>query len=230
MSRDTKIKDTKRIITGFDEQESQYFLGAGSTEACIPLSRESIKHYADEACVEACELLYDLNIRTIFSGANVDGQENTDTNAFIGISYDALSEENKNIVKKMIAQGIIEPIINLSGRGEGNVVIISVLINSNDLVGDVSDKLMILASYFVEQDVLFGRTTEKEIRALYYQKENGNYYDYAALGELTKEELEKRIEEEVQLYFADDEGNLFFTEDLLNKHKLYREKLVRKLG
>ena len=26
MSRDTKIKDTKRIITGYDEKESQIFL------------------------------------------------------------------------------------------------------------------------------------------------------------------------------------------------------------
>lgn len=39
MSRDTKIKDTKRIITGYDEKESQIFFNAGSTEGCIPLSR-----------------------------------------------------------------------------------------------------------------------------------------------------------------------------------------------
>ena len=66
MSRDTKIKDTKRIITGYDEKESQIFFNAGSTEGCIPLSREFIKYYADEACVKACELLYDLNILNIF--------------------------------------------------------------------------------------------------------------------------------------------------------------------
>lgn len=223
MSRDTKIKDTKRILTGFGEKEFQIFLNV-NTEGCIPLSREYIKYYADEACVKACELLYDLNIRTFSSGANVDGKENSTSEAFILISYDTLSDENKNIVKKLISEGIIEKIVDNSGRGEGNTINISVPINSDDLVGNVSDKLMALANCFVQQDVLYGRTTKQEIRELYYQKENGKFFDRITLGELTRQELEKRLEEEVQEYFSDDEGNLFLTEDLLHKHQLYQEK------
>lgn len=223
MNRDTKIKDTKRILTGFDEKEFQIFLNVG-TEGCIPLSREFIKYYADEACVEACELLYDLNIQTFSSGANVDGQENATAEAFIGISYDTLNDENKNIVKKLISEGIIGKIVDNSARGEGNTITISVPISSDDLVGNVSDKLMELANCFVQQDVLYGRTTKQAIRGLYYQLENGNFYDHYTLGELTSQELEKRLEEEVQEYFSDDEGNLFLTEDLLHKHQLYQEK------
>lgn len=91
------------------------------------------------------------------------------------------------------------------------------------MVGSVSNKLLALANCFVQQDVLYGRTTKQEIRKLYYQKENGNFFDIITFGELTKEELEERLEE-VKEYFSDDEGNLFLTEDLLNKHLLYKEK------
>lgn len=142
--------------------------------------------------------------------------------AFIGISYDTLSDENKVIVASLIENGIIEKISNNNGRGEGNTICISIPISSDDLVGLVSDKLVLISSQFVQQDVLFGRTNEKKIRELYPQKENGNFYDYMTLGELTKQELEKRISEEVSQYYSDDEGNLFFTEDLLNKQLTYK--------
>lgn len=224
MSRDTKIKDTKRVLTGFDyEKESQLFCNF-QCEGCIPMSRESIKHYADEACLEACELLYDLNIQTFYSGGNVDGKENIDSLAFIGISYDTLSEENKNIVKQLIESGIIGGIQDNSGRGEGNTVTISVPINSNDLVGTVSDKLMMMARQFVPQDVLYGRTTIEEIRNLYPRKANGNFYDYLTMGELTQKELEERLQEETSQYYSDNDGNLFLTKDLLNKHLTYQKE------
>ncbi len=223
MSRDTKIKDTKRVLTGFDyEKESQLFCSF-QTEGCIPMSRESIKYYADEACLEACELLYDFNIQTLYSGGNVDGKEDFDSEAFIGISYDTLSEENKNIVKQLIESGIIEGIRDNSGRGEGNTVTISVPINSNDLVGTVSDKLMIIALQFVPQDVLYGRTTIEKIRSLYPQKANGNFYDCFTRGELTLQELEERLQEETSKYYPDNDGNLFLTKDLLNKHLAYQK-------
>lgn len=228
MSRDTQIKDTKRILTGFDyERETQLFYNVG-TEGCIPLSKESIKYYADEACLEACELLYDLNIQTLYSNGNVNGKENTNGLAVIGISYDTLSEENKNIVENLIASGVIEDIMDNSEREEGNTIIISVPMNGNDLVGTVSDKLMIIASQFIQQDVLYGRTTEKEIRKTYPQKSNGKYYDCLTFGELTLEELEERIDEEVSQYYSDNEGNLFFTKDLLHKHLIYQEKNTAK--
>ena len=50
---------------------------------------------------------------------------------------------------------------------------------------------------------------------------NINFFDYYTLGELTSQELEEIIAEEVSEYYSDDEGNLFFTEDLLNKHLTY---------
>lgn len=223
MSRDTKIKDTKRILTGRDfEKESQLFCECGS-EGCIPISRESIKFYADEACLEACELLYDLNIRTFYSGGNVDGMEDTDSTAFIGISYDTLSDENKRVAKQLIECGIIGGIIDNSGRGEGNTITISVPINSDDLVGEVSDKLMMVARQFVQQDVLYGRTTIEEIKGYYPKKANGNFYDYFTMGELTIEELEERLQEELSQRYSDNDGNLFLTKDLLDKHLAYQK-------
>lgn len=222
MSRDTKIKDTKRILTGINtEKELQLFYNVGD-EGCIPLSREAIKYYADEACLEACKLLYDLNIKTIFSGANVDGKENTNSTAFIGISYDTLSDENKSIALSLIENEIIEGISNNSGRYQGNVICITIPINSNDTVGFVSDKLISIASHFVQQDVLYGKTTEKIIRTQFKQLENGNFIDYMTFAEITPEELEERIKDEVSQFYSDEQGNLFFTEDLLKKHLNYQ--------
>lgn len=223
MSRNTKIKDTKRVIVGFDENECNYFANLG-TEGCIPLSREFIKYYSDEGCLEACELLYDLNIQTINSGANVDGNENTESNAFIGISYDTLSDENKKIVSELIKKGIIDGIREPDLRNDKSMFSISVPIKSDDLVGDVSDKLMMIASYFVQQDVLYGRTTLEEIKSMYYQTENGNFFDIWTQAEITKDELAERLSWELDRYYDDGQGNLFATEDLLRKHLLFQNQ------
>ena len=165
MSRETKIKDIKIIRSGCDnvEEEKQYFV-AISTESCIPKDRDAIPLYADEPCVEACQLLYDLNIQTYTSGGHVGGKENATGMAYIGIVYDTLSEENKKIVEEMIENGIIDNIANNEARGQGLTISISVPINSDSLVGVVSDKLVRLARMFKQQDVLYGRKTIDEIK------------------------------------------------------------------
>lgn len=226
MSRDTKIKDTKRVLSGFDyDNEVNLFYQGGGTESCIPLSRECIPFYADEACVESCQLLYDLNIQTFYSGANVDGNENQTSLANIVVSYDTLSEENKAIVHELIKQGIIGEIKNMDGRGQSNIFDISVPMKSDDLVGDISDKLLAISKMFIQQDVLYGRTTIEEIVKSYPLQEDGMYFDRWTFGTLSKEELAERIKDEVSSYFDGDDGYLYFTQDLCNKHMKYQESL-----
>ena len=75
----------------------------------------------------------------------------------------------------MIEDGIIDGIHDNSCRGEENVITISVPISSNDVVGQVSDKLMSIVRQFKQQDVLYGRTTLEKIKSMYPQLDNGNF-------------------------------------------------------
>lgn len=226
MSRETKIKDVKIVISGKENEEieNDYF-AVGGAENCIPKNRDAILLYADEPCVEACQKLYDLNIETFTSGGHV-----TDIlkNAFIGIVYDTLSEENKKIVADMINLGIIDKIDN--NRGRGLAVNLVVPINSESLVGEVSDKLLALASFFKQQDVLYGRKTLQELQDSYFTPlGNGYYKDKCTFEEIDASEKEKRLPEYIEL-FSDKwyslDGELFFvSEDLARKHQEYMDSI-----
>ena len=232
MSRDTKIKDIKIIRSGLDnvEEEQNYFVTVG-TESCIPKDRNAIPLYADEPCVEACQLLYDLNIKTYTSGGHVDGKENVNGIAYIGIVYDTLSEENKKIAGEMIKNGIIDNISNNDGRGTGLTISLCVPINSNSLVGDVSDKLVQLASLFQQQDVLYGRRTIDEIKSSIFTKlDDGNYHNNWTFEVVSEEEFQQSLLEwvgyECENMYTSDGITYFVSEDLLNKHLSYIESIT----
>lgn len=230
MARNTKIKDVKIIRTGLDnvEEEQNNFVKVG-TENCIPKNRDAILLYADEPCVAACQLLYDLNIQTFSSGAHVDGEENKEGIGFIGIIYDTLSDQNKKIVLDMIASGIIPPLTNGEGRGYGLVFNLEVKIKSDSLVGDVSDQLLALASYFKPQDVLYGRMTKEEMQSSYFVKIDENkYLDNLTYGMVTYDEMNVLLPQYVayqcENMYSDDGETYFISEDLLQKHLKYIAK------
>ena len=218
MSRDTLIKDTERILTGFDYEKESKGLVCISSEGCIPLSREYISLYADEACLEACQKLYDLNIQTINSGANTNGRDGITYEAFIGISYDSLSDENKSIVNNMINQGVIGPIIS-TGHNKERIISIRVHLTSRSTVGEISDKLMVLANYFTIQDVLYGRNTREEYEKKYKKLGNGMYLDPFTFTPTTEEEKDELIDYYLSELYYDGKEYYYLTEDLLRKHQ-----------
>lgn len=218
MSRDTLIKDTERILTGFDYEKESKGLVCISSEGCIPLSRDYIALYADEACIEACQKLYDLNIQTINSGANTDGRDGITYEAFIGISYDTLSDENKLIANNMIKEGIIGPIIS-TGHNKERIISIRVPLTSRSTVGEISDKLMTLANYFTIQDVLYGRYTRDEFERKYKKLDNGMYLDYLTFTSITEEEKNELIDYYLSELYYDGKEYYYFTEDLLRKYQ-----------
>lgn len=227
MSRDTKIKDIKAIRSGLDnfDEELKYFAVIG-TEGCIPKNRDVIALYADEPCVEACRLLYDLNIQTYSSGGNIDGVSSGKSNAFISIVYDTLSDENKKITQEMIDKGLIEGIMDERGRNIGFDISFKIPIDGDSLVGDVSDKLVQLASMFHEQDVLYGKKTIDEIRDdLFKRLPNGSFEDEITHDKVTEEEMRERLpdylENECSKMHTSDGVTYFVSEDLLNKHLDY---------
>ena len=230
MSRDTKIKDIKIIRSGLgNTEEEQAFVNVG-TEGCIPKNRDAISLYADEPCVEACQLLYDLNIKTYTSSGHVDGKENANGEAYIGINYDSLSERNKEIANDLISQGIIDSIGDNSARGNGLTISLSIPIKSDSLVGDVSDKLVQLASLFQPQDVLYGRRTIDEIKSsIFTILDGGNYRNNWTHEVLSEEEMQQSLPEwveyECENMYTSDGITYFVSEDLLNKHLSYVESI-----
>ena len=232
MSRTTKIKDIKIIRSGLEnvEEEQNYFVTVG-TESCIPKDRDAVSLYADEPCVEACQLLYDLNIQTYTSGGHVDGKDNADGIAYIGIVYDTLSEENKKIAEEMIKNGIIDNISNNAARGTGLTISLCLPVNSDSLVGDVSDKLVQLASFFQQQDVLYGRHTIDEINSSIFTKlDDGNYRNNWTFEVISEEEMQQSLPEwvgyECENMYTSDGITYFVSEDLLNKHLSYIESIT----
>lgn len=221
MSRDTLIKDTKRVLSGSDYEKETNAFAFINTEGCIPLSRDYISLYADEACLESCQALYDLNIQTVNSGANTDNKDNIQADGFIGIIYDTLSEENQAIVNEMIKQGIIE---SKKKYGDYTIFYLRVPLTSSSTVGEISDKLMYLVSQFRQQDVLYGRYTYEDIDLQYKSLDNGMYLDWLTHSEITEEEKEEMINQYLEQLYYDGIKYYYITEDLLKKHISYLEE------
>ena len=222
MSKETKIKDTKRVIVDdlHGTDMSKYFAFLQS-EGAIPISREYIPLFADEACVEPCQLLYDMGLKTVNSGANVDGKENVKDWGFIGIDYISMSDENKLIADELEKKGLIEPINRNSEERGAFIVYLKVPLDSETTVGEVERNLLHLAGLFQAQDVLYGRKTMEEIQSDYKDNSDGTYYCKFLHGNVTYEEMKQFIEEDLQQLFYDGEKYYYITEDLLNIHINY---------
>lgn len=232
MSRDSRIKDVKPIRTAYYENEEEakkWFVNIYAAEGAIPLNRDCIVHYADEPCVAACQRLYDLNIGTLSSNGHVDGAGTGIANVLI--NYDSLSHENRLVVDDLIRRGIIKEVA-FDGHSGCYHISIETPINSGDLIGDVSDKLLNNANEFKYQDVLFGRYTLSELKDIKFKKINDDLYeDKITLEIISKDEIKERFLEylkkdlSIGRYFTTD-GELFFmSEDLLKKHNEYIESL-----
>ncbi len=61
------------------------------------LNKENIKDFVEKPLVEACEIFWDKNIKTLESSANF---QNIQNGGYIGLDFNSLSEENKELAKQ----------------------------------------------------------------------------------------------------------------------------------
>ena len=116
----------------------------------------------------------------------------------------------------MIAEGIAERIENSWGLGEGEVGLsISFPIDNTDSVEDISAKLVKLTEGFEPQDVLYGRRNVDNSQSLVTK----------ILGvEVNATEAQNYLE--CLGFFIDtDEGIIWDSKELAEKHKLYQTKI-----
>lgn len=197
-----------------------------STEGAVVKDREDLRKIIEEPCLPACLMLYDKNIQSV----NSSGNKNTIGNqAYIGINYDSLDENNKKVLDKLIQDGMIEP-LHLSDNPEqrgGRDVCIKVPVSEDDTVGKISDRFMEIVSNFQQQDVLYGmldadRVLENTV-SLYEDRLHPDENGRVAF----KEVLE--IITTAYRYVYDKEKHIFWeTQDLFNKHKKYQEEQKEK--
>ena len=112
------------------------------------LLRKEFPNYVELPCLEACLYLYDMNIHTYSSGCNKVNYDN----AHIMIYYDDLSDENKEVVEKLILKGYAEKTV----YNDETFVTIAIKTNLNDDIQKVSDSLLEIVKAFTYQDVLYG--------------------------------------------------------------------------
>lgn len=224
MSKDTKIKDTIRVVVDYldNDLKEQYFAkGCAKSEGAIPKSREYISFFADEACVEPCKFLYDLGLQTVNSGANVCGRENVSDDGFIGVNYLSMSSENKAIADELEQKGLIETIEKDPNQRGAFEVYLRVPLTSDSTVGEVEEQLMRFATLFQPQDVLYGR---KSFEDMFKDNGDGTYYSVLIGGNIDENEVTELLNEETEDLFYDGNKYYYVTEELLNIHLSYIDK------
>jgi len=85
-----RIKDTVLI------SEVPAIEGSGG----VPLTRENLANLVEAPLLEACEELYDKNIQTVMSSANLNNVH-AGTDAYIDIDFESLSDHNKIIALQL---------------------------------------------------------------------------------------------------------------------------------
>lgn len=79
--------------------ESLKDINAISNVSRILSSKEDIKRYVEKPLIPMANYLYDLNILTTMTSANLNYNR-----AYIIIDYDTLSEENKEIANSLLIE------------------------------------------------------------------------------------------------------------------------------
>lgn len=106
--------------------------------------RQDIKKYVEAPLVEACEMLWDKNVRTIWSSCNP--KDFTQGYGVIGIDYESLSEENKKIG---------EEVGEVDENTLGKTLWLKIPLNTNTTSEEAKAKSIELASKFKKQKAIW---------------------------------------------------------------------------
>lgn len=182
---------------------------------------EDVIFYAEPACIESCIDLFNKNIKTTMN--DTEGViEDTVNNGkcFITIDYTTLSEENKAIFEELLNSGLARRF----NDGGINSITIETPCRKEETVGEVSNRLKLIASKLNEQDILFGRQTLED----FYNNKLANYmglYKEIANKYFDKEECtwDDVIDftKELGFYYDPDEDILWDNKKLYDRHIKY---------
>jgi len=183
------IKEIKPDAQSYKCSSDCFYGGAVGTINALPKSREVLKLIVDEPCLKACEYLFDCNIRTTDSSAN---QGDVSNEGRIVIDYNSLSEENKKIVEFLREKGLIKQ------HDVEYWVNIEIPIDETTTVEEFSENMLKIASFFRQQEILYGFYTEKEMEEKAIEHAD-DYVDELAQ-KMDKGLIEEEPNGEVEIY------------------------------
>ncbi len=117
----------------------------------IPKNREELKSLVEEPLLPAAEELYDNNVLTLSSSANIKDIETG--SAYLNIDYESLSDENKQIAKQKCK------ILEADGR---RIARVEVPITAETNVRTIQEKFLDFAHAFKKQKMTWAITYTRE--------------------------------------------------------------------
>ena len=182
-------------------------------------NREAVANYVELPLLNACLNFYDKNIRTIFN--DTGGKNNEDS--IIEIDYDSLDENNKKVADKLITSGKAS-FHNYCDGAKG--VILTIPTKETTKVSELDKISTELAEMFFYQDILFGKSTIKQMIIRVCGPNKQEILDEFFPEGMSDEETVKIIIDSgiFPNIFFDKEENIFWDhENFFLRHKLYLE-------
>ena len=203
-----------------------------STANCIIKDRETLKLIVDQPCLEACEYLFDCNILTTTSSAN---NSHMGQPGWIGINYDSLSEENKEIYQMLLEKGLVGK-CNEHKSGLGIVehsFLIEVPFDETTTSEEFSRRMMDIVRLFQPQELMYGSYSREEMETIAENRfesnpfviidddNYGNFIEHFLQSkygdEITMEDLVRECNDLILHYYHDTETDRYWIAEELYK-------------
>jgi len=126
-------------------------------------NREDIKRIVEVPLVEACEVFWDKNIKTVESSANKENAQNG--RGWILLDWDSLSDENKKIAQLQNGQ-----VRKAHGGSETLFYDLEIPMSKDMLAKDISKNATELANKFQKQKITWASGTTLEDRIAQIEK------------------------------------------------------------
>jgi len=167
-------------------------------EGFVPITRRKmVREYVETPLVDTAEMLYDYNICTVWSSCN---QKDNEGDVGIGIAYEKLSDENKQIAKALAERypDIVSigknthylGFTNDKGEQDGELAVVIGFDSHKQFesIEDLSRAFKEIAKTFKLQDVMWGQNTTENLTKYFGEEVDVPF-------ELTDEEYEKYSEQ-----------------------------------
>ncbi len=225
-----RIRDVKTIMSG---------------ATTIARAAKELELIVEEPCLEVCRRLYGYNIQILASSGSMNTCIEDHSRAYVSISYDNLSEKNKEIVDRLVDGESIVRSTRMSQKGRlENQVSFYVPIKRDSAVFEVRDTLYNLCcSHMRPQDILYGKSEILPLAQTIFNDQllnNGGELNMQEACRTLKElgvsssaeekEIEKAFARLIHTngygYYDETEDTLWDNERLYEKHRKYIESLT----
>lgn len=107
-------------------------------------SREDLERWVEPPLLEACQVLFDKGIKTVFSSAN---KKDVGRTGYIAIDFESLTPENKAIAERIGQEGKIHGVKVKKG------IYLQLPITEASTLRDIKERALVLVSQLEDQSI-----------------------------------------------------------------------------